>query len=231
MIKKDSGIAFNLISHQKLENLSSAEKLNYILNEVKAGRILVFPSPLNSNSYLSLTSGGTGDHLGYQLGLGILTNSTATDVVATTSWPGETSTSTSNPRALIFSGPITGNRTASSFDFLPYPGLAAGYATRFDVGDLSGDGRVEVLVGAPNAGSSTSCTNVGAAHLYLSNPANPSQPALTIFQPPTVDGGSFGFGVAVVPYSPGNPSLLLVGGQGQMVGGIAAGQVYVYKRN
>lgn len=41
MGKKDSGIAFNLISHQKLETLSSSEKLTYILNEVKEGRILV----------------------------------------------------------------------------------------------------------------------------------------------------------------------------------------------
>jgi hypothetical protein len=41
MEKKESGIAFNLISHQKLENLSSSEKLTYILKEVKEGRILV----------------------------------------------------------------------------------------------------------------------------------------------------------------------------------------------
>jgi len=41
MEKKESEIAFNLISHQKLENLSSSEKLTYILKEVKEGRILV----------------------------------------------------------------------------------------------------------------------------------------------------------------------------------------------
>ena len=41
MIKKDKGISFNLISRQKLNDLSSSEKLKYILKEVKEGRILV----------------------------------------------------------------------------------------------------------------------------------------------------------------------------------------------
>ena len=41
MVKKEGGIAFHLISGQKLEHLSSPEKLRYILNEVKEGRILV----------------------------------------------------------------------------------------------------------------------------------------------------------------------------------------------
>jgi hypothetical protein len=41
MKKKDLGISFNLISRQKLQELSSNEKLKYILNEVKKGKILV----------------------------------------------------------------------------------------------------------------------------------------------------------------------------------------------
>ena len=201
----------------------------------EAGMIFVFPAPLTSSSSFRLTGGTTGDHIGYQVGLGILTNSTATDVVATTSWPGATSTSTTNPRALIYSGPITSNRTASSFDFVPYPDLDEGWASRLDIGDMTGDGRVEVLVGAPIATNSTSCTTgAGAAHLYLSNPSNPGQPALTVFQPPDLDTGygGFGFGIAVVPYSLGNPTLLLVGERSREVGGVAgAGQVYVYKQN
>lgn len=48
MTKKEHGIAFNLISHQKLENLSSTEKLQYILNEVKGGRILVLEHGLTA---------------------------------------------------------------------------------------------------------------------------------------------------------------------------------------
>ena len=41
MIKKDKGIAFNLVSRQKLGVLSSSEKLRFILNEVRKGKILV----------------------------------------------------------------------------------------------------------------------------------------------------------------------------------------------
>jgi len=41
LTKKDNGISFNLVSRQKLEELSSDEKLKFILREVKKGKILV----------------------------------------------------------------------------------------------------------------------------------------------------------------------------------------------
>ena len=41
MTKKESGISFNLVSRSKLEELSSDEKLKFILREVKKGKILV----------------------------------------------------------------------------------------------------------------------------------------------------------------------------------------------
>lgn len=41
MTNKDSGISFNLISRQKLGELTAEEKLNFILKEVKKGKILV----------------------------------------------------------------------------------------------------------------------------------------------------------------------------------------------
>jgi hypothetical protein len=41
MTKKDLGISFNLISRQKLNELSPDEKLKFILKEVKRGKILV----------------------------------------------------------------------------------------------------------------------------------------------------------------------------------------------
>lgn len=198
-----------------------------------AGIVFVYPSPLTSSSFYTLSEGISGDNLGFQVGAGTLSSSTTTDVIATTSWR----SSVTSFRASIFSGPITGNRTASNFDFLPSPGLAEGWATSLDVGDMTGDGRAEVLVGAPNASNSTSCNNsssIGAAHLYLSNPSDPAQPALTVLQPPTVDPnfGGFGFGVGVVPYSLGNPSLLLVGENGRDLGGVtSAGQVYVYRKD
>ena len=41
MTKKDNGISFNLVSRQKLGEFTSDEKLKFILNEVKKGKILV----------------------------------------------------------------------------------------------------------------------------------------------------------------------------------------------
>lgn len=41
MTKKDKGISVNLISRQKLDELTSDEKLKFILKEVQKGKILV----------------------------------------------------------------------------------------------------------------------------------------------------------------------------------------------
>ena len=46
MTKKDNGISFNLVSRQKLEELSSEEKLQFIIKEVKKGKILVLEQGL-----------------------------------------------------------------------------------------------------------------------------------------------------------------------------------------
>lgn len=58
MTKKDSGISFNLISRQKLEDLSSDEKLKFILKEVKKGKILVLEyglTPMEQTSLIEST--------------------------------------------------------------------------------------------------------------------------------------------------------------------------------
>jgi len=54
MTKKDNGISFNLVSRQKLQDLSSEEKLKFILKEVKKGRILVLEHGLTSTEQTSL---------------------------------------------------------------------------------------------------------------------------------------------------------------------------------
>jgi|SRR4030042_5313515 len=46
MTKKDLDIAFNLISRQKINGLTSEEKLNFIIKEVKNGKILVLEQGL-----------------------------------------------------------------------------------------------------------------------------------------------------------------------------------------
>lgn len=40
MTPKTRGIAFNLVSRQKLDSFNTDEKLHYIIDEVKGGRIL-----------------------------------------------------------------------------------------------------------------------------------------------------------------------------------------------
>jgi hypothetical protein len=52
--KKDKTIAFNLISRSKLEKFSSTEKLSYIIDEVKKGRILVLEHGLTPMEQTSL---------------------------------------------------------------------------------------------------------------------------------------------------------------------------------
>ena len=54
MAKKDSGISFNLISRQKLQQLSTDEKLKFILKEVKKGKILVLEYGLTPMEQTSL---------------------------------------------------------------------------------------------------------------------------------------------------------------------------------
>jgi len=54
MIKKERGISFNLISRRKLNDLSSSEKLKYIVEEVKDGRILVLEHGLTPTEQTAL---------------------------------------------------------------------------------------------------------------------------------------------------------------------------------
>ena len=51
---KKKGISFNLVSRQKLEELSPSDKLKYILSEVKKGRILVLEHGLTAVEQASL---------------------------------------------------------------------------------------------------------------------------------------------------------------------------------
>ena len=53
-MKKPSEIPFHLVSKSKLDMLSSTEKLSFILNEVKKGRILVLEQGLTPSEQTSL---------------------------------------------------------------------------------------------------------------------------------------------------------------------------------
>ncbi len=54
LTKNDKGISVNLISRQKLEELSSNEKLDFILKEVQKGKVLVLEQGLTSMEQTSL---------------------------------------------------------------------------------------------------------------------------------------------------------------------------------
>jgi len=54
LTKKDIGISVNLISRQKLEELSSNEKLDFILKEVQKGKVLVLEQGLTSMEQTNL---------------------------------------------------------------------------------------------------------------------------------------------------------------------------------
>jgi uncharacterized protein len=54
LTKKDKGISVNLISRQKLEELSSNEKLDFILEEVQKGKVLVLEQGLTSMEQTNL---------------------------------------------------------------------------------------------------------------------------------------------------------------------------------
>jgi FG-GAP repeat len=199
-----------------------------------AGRVFVFPSPLASPStYYTLTSSPLvkNEYLGLKVGAGIISSATSTDVVATTGW------SSSVINVSIFSGPITGNRTAASSTFQPISGLTGGWSSNFDIGDMNGDGWTDLVVGAPNATTTTCSYNPGGAELYLSSVSG-SGPQWTpyAFETPVLqnDYMGFGWGVAAVPALPsmtGFTPLLLVGEDGTDLGSVTgAGQVWVYKQ-
>ena len=54
MTKKDLGVAVNLVSRNKLNDLTTAEKLKFILKEVQKGKILVLENGLTAIEQASL---------------------------------------------------------------------------------------------------------------------------------------------------------------------------------
>jgi len=54
MAKKEKGIAFNLVSRHKLDDLNPTDKLKYIIQEIKKGKILVLEQGLTPFEKTSL---------------------------------------------------------------------------------------------------------------------------------------------------------------------------------
>jgi hypothetical protein len=143
----------------------------------------------------------------------------------------------SSTQAVVFAGPITGNNPPVLYTLAPRSGLDGGWGTSSDVVDIDGDGRADVLIGAPNAAESSSCQNSpGAVYLYLGSQLVPGTNTATgIFEltPAQLESDfmGFGFGVGGAPSQGiGLPAIIAVGENGANVNGSPAGQVYIFKK-
>jgi hypothetical protein len=187
------------------------------------GLVYVFPFPATQSNYFTLT--GPGPQFGETVGVGDINLDGIPDLVVVAG--AQFSGSDTSAQALIFAGPVHAG-AAYTNQLLPATGLSYSWAApNSDFADMLTAGAV--LIGTPNASNTTNCTNVGAAHLFLS-PFSASQRPTLLFEPPAVgsNGGSFGYGVGLVPGYP----FLLVGAHFEDVGTTStAGQVYVYKLN
>ena len=189
-----------------------------------AGRAIVFTSPLsNPQPAFSLSSGGSGDNFGGRVLMAKVTGA-STDLVSFLEMPFSAGTKAQVFSALVYSG------ESPTFTLLPDPVLNGGWATQgWEAADLNGDGRTEVLVGAPNSTTGGCSTSGGAANVYLTDPLNPANPPTryTLQVPAGFDTVRFGWGVTAVNGS----RIFLVGDNGNSLGGVSAGQVFIYKLN
>ena len=182
-----------------------------------AGLAYVFPGPVNSSTYLTVSPGLKSEGLARKLAVGTVNADSFNDLLATT-----------DTTARLYYGLLTNNQT-SSLLLQPASGLGGGWATTEpDISDVNGDALGDVLIGAPNAASGPVCG--GVAYLYLSSLGSPASNRLMI-STPVLDSQSvqrFGWSTAFAP----GTRIFLVGDQGLILGSTSpAGQVYVFKVN
>jgi len=181
-----------------------------------AGRVFVFPGPISSANYLTLSTGVKGDGLGRKVTAGLVNGDSSNDLLAT------------SDVAKVFNGPLTGGQSAN-FTLQPASGLELGWATTEpDIADVNNDLLGDVLIGVPNASSGSTCG--GVTYLYLSSFGLPLSTRLTITTPvlDTQSPQVFGWAAAFAP----GTRLFFVTDHGLNVGTISnAGQVYVFKVN
>jgi hypothetical protein len=198
---------------------------NTLINKATgAGRVFVFPGPVNAANYLTFTTGGKNDNYGNKVGGGDVSGDAYSDLLAATAWNGTT-------KAQTYHGMVFNGQPANSV-LLPVSGLNGGWSTTEPgIGDVNSDGLADVLIGAPNAESTPICG--GVAYLYLSNGlGSPLANRLMLTSPVLESGGSAfqAFGWATAMGGPGS-RLFFVSDNGLDLGGSPAGQVYIFKIN
>jgi hypothetical protein len=160
-----------------------------------AGAVLVFEGSgtafVRAARVLTSTPLVKGSGVGYRVAAGDVTGDGRADVVATTNWD-------TNTHGLVFAGPVASGQ-AGILRFEPQPGYATGWATNAPVvGDVTGDGRADIVVGAPNAGNSGGCNSPGMVYLFAGVGVETGQPTTAwtrhVLPPPVVTGDYTAFG-------------------------------------
>ena len=205
-----------------------------------SGVLWILQDPLHSVTASTLPTytivGPSNTSLGYQVGIADVTGDGMADIVAVSNGIG--GTSGAQKQADVFAGPITGNNAPATYVLVPTPGLDGGWGTHFDLIDVDGDGRADVLVGAPNV-SSGSCQNAGTAYLYFASQmvaggTQTSPSGMFELTPAQIQSSymGFGYGVAGVPSQGfGMPSIIAISENGANLNGVTnAGQVYIFKK-
>jgi VCBS repeat protein len=190
-----------------------------------AGRVFVFPGPVNAASYLTYSTGGKSDSYGRKVGGGDVDGDSVSDLLAATAW-------NTTSKAQVYHGLVSSGQ-AANYVLQPLSGLNAGWSTTEpDIADVNGDGLADILIGAPNAESSPVCG--GVAYLYLSNGLGaPLANRLTLSSPVLEPQGSSSFQAFgwATGFAGSGTRLFFVSDNGLDLGGAPAGQVYIFKVN
>jgi len=196
-----------------IADVAGSTAKDLIVGAPSTGRVFVFPGPVNASNYLTLSS-----DIGRKVAAGLVNGDAFNDVLATTA----------SAAAKVYNGLVT-NGESPSFLLQPANGLYGGWATTEpDIADVNNDVLADVLIGAPNAASGSTCG--GVAYLFLSSSGSPVSRRLTL-STPVLDTQSvqvFGWGASFAP----GTRLFFVTDHGLNLGTTSpAGQVYVFKVN
>jgi hypothetical protein len=222
--KKDErfgqGIAIRDVTGNSQLDLIVSASNSTVNGATSAGRVFVFPGPVSASNYLTFTTGIQNDNFGYRVADGNVNGDGYGDVLASTNWTG------TDIKANVYLG-LVSNSQSPAFTLRPQSGISGAWSTTEPrISDVNGDGLDDVIIGAPDTATNSSCG--GSAYLFLSNPATLSPLATQVLIQQSATAGNFGWATA---FGPGS-RIFFVSDNNATVGTTSgAGQVYVYQVN